>query len=149
MQWLLSLVSPFKWYLLAGTALILGTWWITSQIKNGWLAEDQLKNEIIAHSKDIENCTKTATASKDLSHDYEKSVSDIDSEYISMLETSCSEPVPASQSGGRSSGSTQANQLTDRQRWTSDKQAARLIACQATIRTIYELNGRDDLLPVN
>lgn len=147
-----DLLNPYKRYVMIGLTLVLafGTWWLTSQIKDGWLAEDLLKSEKLAHSKDLENCTKTITASKELGDDYTDSADRVTDGYISMLEAQYATCMSSAKSGKRDDGSASANQpLTTKQRFLNDKQAAQLINCQKTIWTIYELNGKDNLLPLN
>ncbi len=108
----------------------------------------ELPKEKAAHTKDIADCKATATASRELSHDYTDSADRIDADYIRLLEASCS-GVPASKPSGGHDAAPHTDQLTLSQRRLNDKQAAQLIACQKTIQVIYNLNGKGDLLPVN
>lgn len=119
---------------------------------NDWRQDaHKLKASESALSECKENSVKVATASKDLSHDYEKSSSAIDDYYISMLEATCgdvSAANPASRNDGASSAKQSAG-LTLKQKRLNDLQASQLVACQQTIKVIYNLNGKGDLLPVD
>lgn len=145
--WILANWRTVMWVTLT-TIMIAGTMFLTYKVinwRNGYL---QLKSEIAAHSKDIENCNKTATISKDLSHDYAESISSINDEYVSMLEAEYATCMSSSKSGGRNDGSAQTNKLTLSQRRLNDVQAAQLVNCQATVCKIYTANGKANLLPV-
>lgn len=121
--------------------------WKVSEWRNGYLELPSVK---IALTDAKEGCTKTITASKELGDDYTDSSDRVTDGYISMLEAQYATCMSSAKSGKRDDGSASANQsLTTKQRFLNDKQAAQLINCQKTIWTIYELNGKDNLLPLN
>lgn len=148
MAQLWNLLSPFKWYLLA--MLILATTGTTWRVLDWRSDAHLLKSEKDAHSKDIENCAKIATVTKDLGHDYTSAINRIDAGYIGLLETNCAGVSIAHPAGGNN-GAACPNQpagLTIKQKRLNDKQATQLIGLQATTRVIYNVNGKGDLLPV-
>lgn len=100
-----------------------------------------------------DQCDANTKRSKELNHELQDNFATVNARYYSLLKARCGKPFPsaATSAAGGDDGAAIADQsawlLTLDQRYLNDKQAAQLVSCQSTIRTIYIANGRADLLP--
>jgi hypothetical protein len=100
-------------------------------------------------------CNAVLTQTKELSHELQGSLDTVNARYYSLLKARCGKPFPSPATGSTTGldGTAGADQsawlLSLDQRYLNDKQAAQLVGCQKLIRTIYTMNKREDLLPVD